>query len=1086
MRKHFLILMLMALLPLAGWAQTATLGEMTLGIYTYGDNALPLPQVKDVQGAILTKDVHYEVVDGAFTDAECQHAVTALSALKADGTQYYRKVNGIGTYVGQSKTAYFTVKKKTLNITISTNFHRAYNTTGDPTIASGDWNSTDFAFSQTKSVLGGTLAYDYAGKGIKTHPAGEYPITFSGLTSDNYDIKYPTDKKFTIDAINMTGQTVTVKEGTAIADKTYKGYTYTAGDLTGLKLVWGTKELTQGEDFDVTLDVFYNFSSYSAASGGTHYSDGTVCMLSQDGTDAIVEVVTNPAYTEWVGKKFKVALTANNSTRVQLYGDGTGNDYTTASGVWVTVNAATLAKDVNTYSYGVKYKGNYSGTKANVGTFKVVAAPIVVSIDDIKKTYDGTNWKDHNFATPVLYADKDEYNAAKGTNLSETDFNALSDAQKTKIAAAKFNYSGLVGEDLASATAIANVKNGFSAPTSVVITTDAQDVKAGGYNLTISGAGAGTSTNYMIASYIPGKLIIEQAKLELKAKDANKGIGADDPEFELDATANLVAGHVITGVTFTRADGETAGTFDITPVYSAAKVYSNFGIVGQKDETDNYEFAVAATKGKLTIGKSTIYVTIKDKEKFYGQGDPEFESVVTGLIGEDQLGDFTISRADGENVGSYALTAEIANPNTAKYDKVVVANGILTIKKAELTFTIPAQNVVTGNKKNALKKDNITVAGIFKDADKGTGSKALYTLDFNAVTLDTDSKITGENNTYATGIIATLTDAAKANYVVVGDNKVAPTAPATESVAATGKLIVNDGTAFALNFLSSDATTSPAYVGDYTLIKEHAGETQNVTINFTNRNRKINATANVHTWAADNWNALVLPFDITVAELSSKLGHATGGAFNYVVVNTIKKDAPAGKFQFQLFTGTIPANTPFMVKTVGKITTTVAAEAATINVPIAFGAKTIVAPASETVEAKFDNGFKLVGKYKNFVIDKTMPMDEGASPVQGYYKFLYGDDDSQYRTFGPSSSNSWTIVPFDAYVDLSGDPEAHNVVFEFEEADGSTTSIKAIASEADNANVKMTGWYTINGTKLQAAPTQKGIYIFNGKKLVVK
>ena len=32
----------------------------------------------------------------------------------------------------------------------------------------------------------------------------------------------------------------------------------------------------------------------------------------------------------------------------------------------------------------------------------------------------------------------------------------------------------------------------------------------------------------------------------------------------------------------------------------------------------------------------------------------------------------------------------------------------------------------------------------------------------------------------------------------------------------------------------------------------------------------------------------------------------------------------------------------------------------------------------------------------------------------------------------------------------------------------------------------MTGWYTINGTKLQAAPTQKGIYIFNGKKLVVK
>ena len=30
------------------------------------------------------------------------------------------------------------------------------------------------------------------------------------------------------------------------------------------------------------------------------------------------------------------------------------------------------------------------------------------------------------------------------------------------------------------------------------------------------------------------------------------------------------------------------------------------------------------------------------------------------------------------------------------------------------------------------------------------------------------------------------------------------------------------------------------------------------------------------------------------------------------------------------------------------------------------------------------------------------------------------------------------------------------------------------------------GWYTINGMKLNAAPTEKGIYINNGKKVVVK
>ena len=29
-------------------------------------------------------------------------------------------------------------------------------------------------------------------------------------------------------------------------------------------------------------------------------------------------------------------------------------------------------------------------------------------------------------------------------------------------------------------------------------------------------------------------------------------------------------------------------------------------------------------------------------------------------------------------------------------------------------------------------------------------------------------------------------------------------------------------------------------------------------------------------------------------------------------------------------------------------------------------------------------------------------------------------------------------------------------------------------------------WYTLDGMKLQAAPTKKGVYIMNGKKVVVK
>ena len=42
--------------------------------------------------------------------------------------------------------------------------------------------------------------------------------------------------------------------------------------------------------------------------------------------------------------------------------------------------------------------------------------------------------------------------------------------------------------------------------------------------------------------------------------------------------------------------------------------------------------------------------------------------------------------------------------------------------------------------------------------------------------------------------------------------------------------------------------------------------------------------------------------------------------------------------------------------------------------------------------------------------------------------------------------------------------------------------------EMRNENVEMRNdaWYTVNGVKLSGKPTRKGLYIFNGKKTVVK
>jgi hypothetical protein len=37
-----------------------------------------------------------------------------------------------------------------------------------------------------------------------------------------------------------------------------------------------------------------------------------------------------------------------------------------------------------------------------------------------------------------------------------------------------------------------------------------------------------------------------------------------------------------------------------------------------------------------------------------------------------------------------------------------------------------------------------------------------------------------------------------------------------------------------------------------------------------------------------------------------------------------------------------------------------------------------------------------------------------------------------------------------------------------------------------HADLQQRGWYTIEGYKLDAKPTRKGVYIYNGKKQVVK
>jgi len=262
----------------------------------------------------------------------------------------------------------------------------------------------------------------------------------------------------------------------------------------------------------------------------------------------------------------------------------------------------------------------------------------------------------------------------------------------------------------------------------------------------------------------------------------------------------------------------------------------------------------------------------------------------------------------------------------------------------------------------------------------------------------------------------------------------------------------------------------------YDVIKANNGETQNVTIIF-NRDQQLASETTTRTWEKEKWNSIVLPFDIEIGELSSKFGYAI---FNVADPdNTVSTPKANVAFKIELAANypgnVIPANTPLLIKTNKDIPDPYAVD---------FGTKTIVAPAT----AQFGYEINPTTKYKFMGTYAPMTVNAESEYADNIY-FWTGTTDKPSRIKSTSTAgNTWVIKPFSAYVDQSVAPGAHDVELEFtyEELNGQTTAVKGISIDEINSDVLNEGIFNLNGVKMNNVPTQKGIYIMNGKKVVVK
>lgn len=487
-------------------------------------------------------------------------------------------------------------------------------------------------------------------------------------------------------------------------------------------------------------------------------------------------------------------------------------------------------------------------------------------------------------------------------------------------------------------------------------------------------------------------------------------------------------------------------------------------------EATNYNLAF--NPGDLQVAKGAVVIQLKE--------------AVIATYGDDPA---TSINAAIKNIANYEYVSglsELEAANFASFIDVAAATFELTETKPQVgtDYTFAIDGATSTNYGVTINPGtyNVTAADITLYAN----DQAINWADTDPDNDAADTEVKATTVTIADGELK-YTDALKdvvASIVIASQNVGTNNISLTAAENANYNIFVNsDGTNAKYGVLT--VTGAPALAlstADPDLadkLASYNGKSMPVTIDFSSRNgRNLGGARN---WGQYDWMTLTLPFDISVADLSKALGYAIVNVIDdsRTVVNGTSSEF-YGKLTMTGGNGYVDptdpdndakkdtklaANKPFLVKT-----------ADDINGVVDFGTQTIVAPASPadlTVDAGL--GATFVGTYAPY---------EVTSGDKAKKWFMIGGGYGKWARIGTSSVATWELQPTEAYIQLP--VETQSIIFNFEDVDGNTTAIKSIDVDNLSGKVSAEGWYTLNGVKLQGAPTEKGVYIKDGKKVVIK
>ena len=209
-------------------------------------------------------------------------------------------------------------------------------------------------------------------------------------------------------------------------------------------------------------------------------------------------------------------------------------------------------------------------------------------------------------------------------------------------------------------------------------------------------------------TFVGANLAIGTRSITLAADSKSKTYGDTDPVLTAQVTTGtIVTGDIASG-TLSRATGENVAS------YAISKNSYTYG--------SNYEETFVGAE--LSIGTRPITIAADAKSKTYGDNDPALTAQVTaGTIVTGDMATGTLSRATGENVGSYAISKDTYTYGSNYEETFVGAE--LSIGTRPITIAADAKSKTYGDNDPALTAQ--VTAGTIVTGDMATGTLSRAT-----------------------------------------------------------------------------------------------------------------------------------------------------------------------------------------------------------------------------------------------------------------------------------------------------------------------------------------------------------------------